>query len=152
MKIIHHFLFRASDRFSKHIHESAIRNGGNVHQDLKFLPDMQFFKSVTLVLCDLFGYRVDLTPTQFFQEGFGERKLILVLDLYDILKNVRKSIRANDRLAMAQDPSGAVHATDQTVKRYAVVNHQEQTQKSMLFKLNLEIQRRQLTVVEEFQI
>ena len=118
------------------------------------MPDMQFFKSVSLILCDLFGYRVDLTPKQFFQEGYAERKLILLLDLYDILKNVRKTIKVNDKLAMAQEPgqSGAVHASDESMKRYAVVNHQEQTQKSMLFKINTEMQRRQLTVVEQFQV
>jgi hypothetical protein len=82
---------------------------------------------VSLILCDLFGYRVDLTPKQFFQEGYAERKLILLLDLYDILKNVRKAIKVNDKLAMAQEPgqSGAIHATDESVKRYAIVNHQE---------------------------
>ena len=26
-----------------------------------------------LILCDLFGYRGDLTPQQFFQEGYAER-------------------------------------------------------------------------------
>lgn len=80
---------------------------------------------MALILCDLFGYRVELTAKQFFQEGYAERKLILLLDIYDILKKVRKSIKVNDKLAMAQEPgsSGAVHATDETVKRYAVVNH-----------------------------
>ena len=104
LKVIHHFLFRASDRFSKHIHEAASRNGGNVHEDLKFMPDMEFFKNVSLILVDLFGYRVDLTPKQFFLEGFAERKLILLLDIYDIMKNVRKKIGVNKKLAMAQEP------------------------------------------------
>lgn len=70
-----------------------------------------------------------MTAKQFFQDGYAERKLILILDIYDILKNVRKNIQINNKLAMTQQPgtSGAVLATDETVKRYAVINHQEQT-------------------------
>lgn len=62
LKIVHHLLFRASERFSNHIHEAAVRQGGAVHADLKFMPDMQFYKSICLILVDLFAYRVDLTP------------------------------------------------------------------------------------------
>lgn len=41
-----------------------------------------------------------MTAKQFFQDGYAERKLILILDIYDILKNVRKNIQINNKLAM----------------------------------------------------
>lgn len=100
LKIMHHLLFRASERFTSHIHNGASRTGANVHEDLKFMPDMQFFQNVCLILCDLFGYRTNLTPKQFFQEGYAERKLILLLDIYDILKKTRESLKVNDKLAV----------------------------------------------------
>jgi len=83
---------------------------------VKYLPDAQFFKATSLILCDLFGYRVDLTPAQFFEKGYAERKLILVLNIYDILKKVRKGIKINDKLARVE--KGAAHAADEAIKEY----------------------------------
>ena len=113
LKIIHHLMFRASDKFTSYI-QFNIPNG--VNSDIKYLPDGQFLKNVLLILCDLFGYRSDLTPSQFFMDGFVERKLILVLDIYDILKSVRKGLKINSRLSRAE--TGANHAADETIKEY----------------------------------
>ena len=42
----------------------------------------------------VFNYRVALSPEQFFQAGFApERKLILALDLYDLVKAARRSLK-----------------------------------------------------------
>ena len=54
LKIIHHLFFRASESFTQFIDQ-------NVHKDLKFMPDQVFFKNTSLILCDLFGYRSELT-------------------------------------------------------------------------------------------
>ena len=54
MKIIHHLLFRASEKFTKYIEEKGM-------SDLKYLNDSKFFKAVGLVLVDLFGYRTELS-------------------------------------------------------------------------------------------
>lgn len=76
---------------------------------------MKFFKCVTLFLVDLFGYRVNIDSKQFFQEGFTERKLILILDIYDILKNVRKNIRINNNISKKIKPgaNGVIFASDE---------------------------------------
>ena len=145
LKMIHHLIFRASERFTQHIQEKY-----HVHQDLKFLPDQQFYKSVCLILCDMFGYRADLTPEQFFDKGFAERKLIMILNIYDILKSTRKNIKINAKLARVE--AGAPHATDEAIKEYQIVNHRENVAKNMLFKINTQMQRRQLTVVEQVQL
>jgi hypothetical protein len=79
---------------------------------------MKFFKCVTLFLVDLFGYRVNIDSKQFFQEGFTERKLILILDIYDILKNVRKNIRINNNISKKIKPgaNGVIFASDEAQK------------------------------------
>jgi hypothetical protein len=57
LKIIHHLIFRTSEAFSKYLEEGS----GRVNKDVKFMPDLNFFQTVKLILCDLFGYRVPLT-------------------------------------------------------------------------------------------
>ena len=39
---------------------------------------------------DLFKYRVQLSPDQFIEKGFAERKMLLVLDIYDMLKHIKR--------------------------------------------------------------
>jgi hypothetical protein len=109
LKIIHHLLFRASERFTEFLNKS-------VHPDVKFMPDETFFKNISLILCDLFNYRVDMTSKQFFGPGFAEKKLIMILDLYDILKNCRKGLKINSKLVRVEP--GAPHASDESRKEY----------------------------------
>ena len=104
------------------------------------MPDGQFFQSVCLILCDLFAFRVDMTSNQFFDSGFAEKKLILVLNIYDILKNTRKNIKINDKLGHVE--VGAPYASDQAVKEYQVINHKDKVSKKMQFKINTEMQQR----------
>jgi len=61
LKIIHHLIFRASESFTQ-----LLQDKFKVHQDLKFMPDRLFYKNICLILCDMFGLRIDLTPEQFF--------------------------------------------------------------------------------------
>jgi hypothetical protein len=84
----------------------------------------------------MFGYRANITHEQFFEKGFAERKLIFVLDIYDILKSTRKNIKINTKLNRVE--AGAPHATDESMKEYQVVNHRDNVAKNMLFKLNTE--------------
>jgi len=125
---MHHLLFRASERFTEFLTTK-------VHPDVKFMPDNVFYKNICLILCDLFGYRIDMTPKQFFELGFAEKKLILVLDLYDILKKCRKGLKINKNLVRVVE--GVAHASDETRKEYQVVNHKENVAKNMLFKINV---------------
>lgn len=139
LKCIHHLMFRASETFTDAI-QTGLPKGMNAHKDIKFQPDQIFYKSVSLILCDLFGYRVELTPAQFFEQGFAERKIILVLSIYDILKQVRKGIKINNKLTRVE--AGAPHASDETMKQYMVVDHKAQVTKNMMFQINPQMQRR----------
>jgi len=62
-----------------------------------------------------------LTPKQFFDIGFAEKKLILILDLYDILKQSRKGLKINSNLVRVEP--GVPYAADESRKEYQVVNH-----------------------------
>jgi transposase-like protein len=90
-----------------------------------------------------------MTQKQFFEKGYAERKLIFVLNIYDILKQARAGVKVNKRLTRID--AGAPHATDETIKTYQVVDHRAQLTKNMIFKLNPEMNRRQLTVAEQFE-
>ena len=96
-----------------------------MHEDLKYMPDGKFFQSIVLILCDLFGFRVDLNSNQFFDNGYAEKKLIMVLNIYDILKNTRKNIKINSKLGRVD--TKAEYACDEAVKEYQVVNHVDKT-------------------------
>jgi hypothetical protein len=121
-----------------------------MHPDLKYMTDKAFFMNICLVLCDMFGYRSIITQDQFFELGFSERKLIFVLDIYDILKSTRKNIKINAKLSRVE--AGAPHASDLAMVEYQVVNHRDNIAKNMLFKLNTQTQLRQLTVTEEVML
>jgi hypothetical protein len=66
---------------------------------MQYLPDGKFYRNISLMLCDLFGYRVSMNNEQFFQEGYAERKLILILDVYDIVKRTKTELKLEYTLA-----------------------------------------------------
>lgn len=74
----------------------------------------------------------------------------MILNIYDILKKTRKNIKINDKLGKVDRESQ--YACDEAVKEYQVINHKDKTQKKMLFKINTQMQKRQLTVIENVQI
>lgn len=57
-----------------------------VNTEIQYLIEAKFMKEISKVLIDLFKYRVALSPEQFIQRGYTERKMVLVLDLYDLVK------------------------------------------------------------------
>lgn len=87
------------------------------------MGEHKFCKALHSILGEHFGYQVDLSPDQFVQQGFGERKLILVLDVYDIVKQVRKQSKVHKRLA--QVDRQWEHPCDQALKQYSVCDHTE---------------------------
>jgi hypothetical protein len=53
---------------------------------VEFLSELKFMKAAQSMFTSVFNYKVQLTPEQFVQNGFSERKLILILDSYDLVK------------------------------------------------------------------
>ena len=69
-----------------------------MNAEVQYLPEAKFMKEFSKVLIDLFKYRVALSPEQFIQKGFTERKMVLVLDLYDLVKQVRNMAKVGHSL------------------------------------------------------
>ena len=61
-----------------------------VSLETQYLGEYKFCRALSKILIENFNYRLDLSPEQFVQQGYGERKLILVLDSYDLVKQIRK--------------------------------------------------------------
>ena len=61
-----------------------------VNLETQYLGEYKFCRALSQILIENFNYRLDLSPEQFVQQGYGERKLILVLDSYDLVKQIRK--------------------------------------------------------------
>lgn len=57
-----------------------------VNMEFQYLGEKKFCKALLHILGDNFGYKLDLTPAQFISNGYGERKQVLVLDIYDMVK------------------------------------------------------------------
>ena len=57
-----------------------------VNMQMEYLPDYKFIKKLSDVCADLFNYRIKISPENFIESGFSERKMVLVLKLYDVVK------------------------------------------------------------------
>ena len=107
--------FQSSTAFINYLKENG------VNMEIQFLIEAKFLKELAKVLVDLFQYRVTLAPEQFIQQGFTERKMVLVLDLYDLIKQVRKMAKVGYRINMKD--TAWQHPSDLPVKSYQVIDH-----------------------------
>ena len=82
-RILKYLAFESSNSFINYL------TAKNVNMEIRYLIESKFIRELSKVLLDLFKYRVALSPEQFIQNGFTERKMVLVLDLYDLIKQVR---------------------------------------------------------------
>lgn len=111
--------------------------------EIKYLIEAKFIKEISKVLVDHFKYRVALSPEQFIQSGYTERKMVLVLDLYDLVKQVRNMAKVGERLTMKD--TKWEHPCDQAVKHYSVVDHTKGLQRQMQFNMNAALLKSNVT-------
>ena len=71
--------------------------------EIEFLGEKKFARELSRTLAYKYNYRVDLNPEQFASQGFGERKMVLLLDIYGLLKQARKDGKVNKRLTLNVD-------------------------------------------------
>lgn len=86
------------------------------------------------MLVDIFGYKVKMSQDQFFETGYTERKIMLVLDIYDLVKGAKRSNRVEKRLD-AKDQARP-HPCDMATKDYGVINHKVGIVKEVQFRIN----------------
>ena len=74
----------------------------------------------------------------------AERKIILVLDLYDLVKRVRKQTKVQAKLDF-RDPRWE-HPCDIALKDYVICDHTENVRKEMQFRINATLLKSDLEV------
>lgn len=107
--------------------------------------DLKFFRNIQVIFADIFKYRVSLSADQFVEMGYAERKMCLVLDIYDLIKQVKKESKVHKRLHNV-DPNWK-HPCDLAIKDYGLIDHQNNVQKELQFRLNSTLLQRTIAVV-----
>ena len=87
-----------------------------------------------------------MSQDQFFQEGFAERKLILILDIYDFLKEVKHSQKVQTILAACDT---GPYPSDVSNRVYEVVNHRKNEATKFHFNMNATLQQAKTTVLQK---
>ena len=76
--------------------EHLFENG--VDADTLVLPDNKFFSRVLFMLPNFFAYKPLISVEQFFKYGFAEPKIILVLDVIELVKRKHKFLHVKQSL------------------------------------------------------
>ena len=79
LPIFHYVLLMYSTEIANFITEKGF--------ELYAKNDMRFMESLNKLFVTHFNYKSALTTTQFFQNGFAERKLILACDVISLIKS-----------------------------------------------------------------
>jgi hypothetical protein len=62
LRLLHHLLFKASRKFT----QGFLKDKCGVDMEMQYLPDGKFYRSVCLLLTDVFGYKPAMSQDQFF--------------------------------------------------------------------------------------
>ena len=108
-------------------------------------------KALQRILGEHFDYKTELSPEQFCARGFGERKMVLVCEVYDLVKRVRRETKVSKRIRDNVDPKWE-HPCDEALKQYAVCDHGEKLVKEMQFKMNPTLLSSKLSVMNVHKI
>ena len=106
-----------------------------VNTKIEYLSEQKFIKETKNLLATVFNYNTQLTADQFVKGGFSERKLILALDVYDLVKQIKKQTKIHKKLHANVDAKWE-HPCDLAIKDYAVCDHQENIRRDMQFRIN----------------
>lgn len=139
-KIMRYLLFNSSRSFRQFIEEKGI------DRSIEFLPEQKFIRAIGAFLLEHLKYRIQMSPEQFVEPGFTERKMVLVLDLYDLIKSVKKQTKVATKLTMKD--TKWEHPCDLAVRDYAVIDHANMVQRQMQFNCNAALLKTNLTVKE----
>jgi hypothetical protein len=86
LKILHFALFH----LSQHVYQHLMANG--VDQDTLVLPDNQFMARVLFIMPQFFSYRPAISIEQFFKYGYAEQKMILCIDVINLVRRKARSL------------------------------------------------------------
>jgi Centrosomal spindle body, CEP44 len=104
-----------------------------VSADVQYLPEQKLYRQMCLILLDAFKYKVPMSGEQFFSAGYAERKIILVLDVYDMLKETKRKMK---REALLQASDSGPYPSDVPNRTYEVINHRKGEATKVTFTIN----------------
>ncbi|PNH09698.1 Centrosomal protein [Tetrabaena socialis] len=94
-------------KFSRHVARFIVRSGF----ELAGKTDQRFVEAAFRLFRDVLNVRTVLTPAQFFEQGFAERKVLLLCDVITVCKKVHNEEVRQERLAALKatrrDPSSS---------------------------------------------
>lgn len=96
-KLLRYLIFSSSTAFVKYLETRQ------VNLEMQFMSDKKFYRNFTKVLQEVFLYRSVMSPEQFNEKGCTERKICLILDIYDLVKTVKKQSQVAGKLSFV-DP------------------------------------------------
>lgn len=117
--------------------------------DIQYLPDGKFYRNIFLILTDNLDYKPSMSVDQFFSDGFAERKLIMILDIYDLVNKVNKSMKIAEHLTAVTD---GPYASDIPTHVYEVINHRKGEATKFQFVMNPTLQKSKVTVLQKTDI
>eukprot|EP00347_Sterkiella_histriomuscorum_P024179 403332034 len=114
----------------------------NIHKVLRLAQKTNFPSTIN-------PNETTLQKDQFFQDGFAERKLILILDVYDIIKKVKKHLKVKKQLTTI---GSGPHPSDITDRTYQIINHKRGEALEFKYQINPTLQKTQITLTNKTEI
>lgn len=74
------------------------------------LPDNQFLARVYFILPQFFGFRPKITLEQFFKYGYAESKILLVIDVLNLIKRKHKYLSVKSSLCKNRPRSSVCYS------------------------------------------
>ncbi|KAG2501080.1 hypothetical protein HYH03_000898 [Edaphochlamys debaryana] len=111
-------------KFSRHVARFIVRSGF----ELAGKTDQRFVESSFRLFRDVLNVRTVVTPAQFFEQGFAERKVILLCDVIAVCKKVHNDEVRQERLA-------ALKATRQPAQEHVSTRLASQPRRSPIVKV-----------------
>lgn len=94
-----------------------------VNPDTMFLNDEKFLAKVLHLLVNILGYKPALTTNQFFNYGYAAPKMLLCIDVINLVKRTRKDLQKKadlkkKRPVTTRDPNVGLYTVhDQSLEK-----------------------------------
>ena len=142
--VVEHLLFESSQSMIEKLKRHKI------NFDIRYMTPHKFYRQIQQTLLDLFNFRTTLSSDQFVGEGCAERKLLLIIDVYGLVKLCKRQARVTQRLT-AHDVDFE-YPEEMAQRGYEVHNHQNMVSSKMQFNRNAMMNRDQLTLKEKTEL
>ncbi|CAD7697406.1 unnamed protein product [Ostreobium quekettii] len=111
LPVLHHVLLKFSRALARDVSEHGYEIQGKT--------DQRFVECAFKVMRDIFGMRLVLTPGQFLEQGYAERKVLLLIELLQVCKRRHNDLVRKQRLTATgrRNRKGASKTTNHAGKK-----------------------------------